>query len=155
MVRRVMERVRAGRRVCFAIPGHPGVFANPTHEAIRQARAEGFSAVMLPALSSLDHLYADLGVDPGEPGSTCFDANDFVIYGRRADPTVALILFQIGAVGEICNPRTFNRKGLQILTDILIETHSSSHEVIVYEAARYALSKPLILRVRLDALPEF
>ena len=34
MVRRVMERVRAGRRVCFAIPGHPGVFANPTHEAI-------------------------------------------------------------------------------------------------------------------------
>jgi uncharacterized protein YabN with tetrapyrrole methylase and pyrophosphatase domain len=152
MVDLVLDRVRAGRRVCFAIPGHPGVFAQPTHEAIRRARAEGFSAVMLPALSAADHLYADLGIDPGEAGSVNFDATDFVLQGRKPDPTAVLILWQIGAIGEIHNPRAVNRPGLRVLADILLETYSPSHEVVVYEAARYAICDPIVLRMPLAAL---
>ncbi len=34
----VMAEVRAGKRVCLAIYGHPGVFARMPHQAIEQAR---------------------------------------------------------------------------------------------------------------------
>jgi uncharacterized protein YabN with tetrapyrrole methylase and pyrophosphatase domain len=152
MVERVLERVRAGARVCFAVPGHPGVYAQPTHDAVRRARAEGLAAMMLPALSAADHLYADLGVDPGESGSYSFDATDFVAYGRRADPSVALVLWQISVIGDLQNPVEVNRRGLAVLADILLETYPASHDVVVYEAARYALCDPVVEHCRLDAL---
>src|SRR5437773_2103233 len=64
MVEELLAPVRAGHNVCAAFYGHPGVFVNPGHEAIRRARAEGFPARMLPAVSALDCLVADLGIDP-------------------------------------------------------------------------------------------
>src|SRR5262249_37478310 len=38
MVERILACVREGRKVCTVLYGHPGVFANPAHEAIRRAR---------------------------------------------------------------------------------------------------------------------
>src|SRR5919197_1068481 len=59
MVDTILSSVRQGRRVCAAFYGHPGVFVYPSHEAIRQARDEGFEARMLPAVSAEDCLFAD------------------------------------------------------------------------------------------------
>ena len=68
MVAAMMEEVRAGRRVCGAFYGHPGVFAVVPHRAVAQARDEGYEAVMEAAVSAEDCLYADLGIDPGTFG---------------------------------------------------------------------------------------
>src|SRR5213595_1916782 len=65
MVDRVLSEVRAGSDVVFVSYGHPGVFGFPMHESVRQARADGFPARMLPGISSLDCLFADISVDPG------------------------------------------------------------------------------------------
>ena len=62
MARQIVDSAVAGKRVCAAFYGHPGVFASPSHEAVRRARAEGFPATMLPAISAEDCLFADLGV---------------------------------------------------------------------------------------------
>ena len=39
MVDAMLAEVRAGRRVCGAFYGHPGVFAKAPHDAVAQARA--------------------------------------------------------------------------------------------------------------------
>ena len=41
MVETILDPVRAGRNVCAAFYGHPGVFVLPSHEAVKQARAGG------------------------------------------------------------------------------------------------------------------
>lgn len=64
MVDAMLDEVRAGKRVCGAFYGTPGVFALAPHQAIAQAREEGFDAVMEPGISAEDCLYADLGIDP-------------------------------------------------------------------------------------------
>ena len=46
MIAVMLTEVRAGRRVCGAFYGHPGVFAGVPHEAIEQARREGYAAHM-------------------------------------------------------------------------------------------------------------
>ena len=51
MVDSMLAEVRAGRQVCGAFYGHPGVFAGVPHKAIAQARAEGFDAHMEPGVS--------------------------------------------------------------------------------------------------------
>src|SRR6516165_5452239 len=100
MVQRVMACVRSGKRTCLVTYGHPGVFCWPGHEAIRQARREGYTARMLPAVSAADCLFADLGLDPGTHGCLSYEATDFLMNHRHADPASILILWQVGAIGD-------------------------------------------------------
>src|SRR5437899_1041057 len=95
IVAEILSAVRSGTRVCVALYGHPGVFARPAHEAVRRARAEGFPARMLPAVSAEDCLFADLGVDPGENGCQSYEATDFLLRKREVDVSAALVLWQI------------------------------------------------------------
>lgn len=52
MVDAILTEVRAGKRVCGAFYGHPGVFAWAPHKSIAEARAEGYSAHMEPGISA-------------------------------------------------------------------------------------------------------
>lgn len=100
MVGRILECVRAGERVCAVFYGHPGVFVYPSHEAVQRARAEGYSAVMLPGVSAEDCLFADVGIDPATTGCLSYEATDFLFQSRAVDPASALVLWQIGVLGN-------------------------------------------------------
>jgi uncharacterized protein YabN with tetrapyrrole methylase and pyrophosphatase domain len=156
MVERVLDGVRSGLRVCFAVYGHPGVFAFPTHEAIRRARSEGFDASMAPAVSAEDCLFADLGVDPATSGCQSFEATDFLVYGRVFDPRSALILWQAAAIGEGSvkdEAGTWNAAALSILAEVLSARYGDDHEIVIYQAAVFAACRPLAKRIRLAELP--
>jgi uncharacterized protein YabN with tetrapyrrole methylase and pyrophosphatase domain len=156
MVRVILDAVRDGLRVCVVSYGHPGVAAYPLHESVRQARAEGFDAEMLAAVSSEDCLFADLGVDPIHGGCRSYEATDFLVFARGADPASNLVLWQIGAIAELSyrmQRGAWNRHGLAVLTEALMQTYPADHEVVVYEAACFAACAPKILRVPLRDLP--
>jgi len=142
MVEELLAPVRAGRNVCAAFYGHPGVFVNPGHEAIRRARTEGYRARMLPAVSALDCLVADLGIDPAATGLQSYEATDFIVHRRRPDTAATLVLWQIGVVGELGYASAPRRENLALLADRLARTFPPGHEVIVYEASRRTLSSP-------------
>ncbi len=149
-----MNCVRRGQNVCVVTYGHPGVFSHPTHEAVRKARSEGFLATMLPGISAEDCLFADLGVDPGAHGCQSFEATDFLIRGRRFDPTSTLILWQIGVIGEPGIGTTRVTQSLRILADVLGRHYDANHESIVYEAAEHPFCEPSIQPVTLAMLPD-
>lgn len=154
MVEKVLDSVRQGLKVCLVSYGHPGVFGFPMHEAIRQARSEGFQAKMLAGISAEATLYADLGVDPGNTGCQSFEATDFLVYNRRIDPSSSLILWQIGVIGSLDYKEKFPQDGLKVLVSHLLQTYDPSHEVIIYEAAQYSFSNPKIKHVRLSNLAD-
>lgn len=156
MVDRILAEVRQGLNVCAVFYGHPGVFAYPTHEAIKQARYEGFRAQMLPGISAEDCLFADLGIDPGRNGCQSFEATDFLIRRRKFDPTSALILWQIAMTGNLGFEREKSQmRGLKVLSEVLEMHYSSDHEVIVYEAAvYYPVCEPVIQHILLSKLAE-
>ena len=99
MVAAMLTEVRAGREVCGAFYGHPGVFARVPHQAIAAARTEGFEAVMEPGISAADCLYADLGIDPGDVGCQHYEASQLLFYRRIIDPGAWLVLWQVGVAG--------------------------------------------------------
>jgi len=121
----------------------------------RQARAEGYSAEMLPGISAEDCLFADLRIDPGKHGCQSFEATDFLIRNRRFDPYSSLILWQIAMVGNLGFYEENNHnEGLTILSEVLQESYTTEHEVIVYEAAIYPTFDPIIQRLPLQKLPQ-
>ncbi|MEM7129231.1 MAG: SAM-dependent methyltransferase [Chloroflexota bacterium] len=155
MVKRILEEVRREVRVCAVFYGHPGVFADPAHMAIRQARQEGYKARMLPGISAQACLFADLGVDPGKNGCQSFEATDFLIRRRKFDPASALILWQVAVIGHLgFYEEGGNQHGLSVLTEELTNWYGPNHEVVVYEAAVYPVCDPVIQRLPLAQLPE-
>lgn len=155
MVDAILAEVRAGKNVCGAFYGHPGVFAWAPHKAIELARAEGFRAHMEPGISAEDCLYADLGIDPGEFGCQHFEASQLMLYRRRIDPSAYLILWQAGIAGDRSMARFSTGQAYrQLLVDVLAEDYPLDHPLTIYEAATLAISSPRIEHVVLHALPQ-
>ncbi|MEM7112726.1 MAG: SAM-dependent methyltransferase [Chloroflexota bacterium] len=152
MANTILTAVRQDQKVCAIFYGHPGVFAIPSHEAIRLARAEGYAAQMLPGISAEDCLFADLGIDPGIYGCQSFEATDFLVRQRRFDPYSHLVLWQVGIIGEVKRGKPQSKVGIQLLAQTLRKTYEPTHEVVVYEAARYPIHAPRIERLTLATL---
>ena len=155
MIERILCEVRKGLRVCAVFYGHPGVFVYPSHEAITQARLEGYGAKMLPGISSEDCLFADLGIDPARTGCQSFEATDFLIHKRKFDTGCSLILWQIGCIGDLTfNVGPYDSRGLHVLTEYLWQYYDAAHPAIIYEAAEYPIFDPTIEHVPLAKLAE-
>ncbi|MDP2320373.1 MAG: SAM-dependent methyltransferase [Acidobacteriota bacterium] len=155
MAARIVADVRAGRHVCAVFYGHPGVFVMPAATAVRAVRKAGLPARMVPGISADACLYADLGVDPGLNGVQSFEATDFLLYRRRVDPTSALLLWQIGVLGEIKSrdpDEPFDAKRMQVLIQRLRRDYPARHRVTVYVAAAFPGRPPSVTRVALAHL---
>jgi hypothetical protein len=149
-----MGYLHQGLRVCIAAYGHPGVLAVAPHEMIRRARAEGFIARMLPAISAEDCLFADLGVDQ-VGGCSSYEATDFLLNTRSVDPASHLILWQIGGLGDATYHRhDYNLRGLDQLARKLAALYGPHHQVTLYEAALFPGVEPLIVSGPLHLLPQ-
>jgi hypothetical protein len=123
--------------------------------AIKHAKAEGFRARMLPAVSAEDWIFADLGIDPGPDGCQSFEATDFLLRSRIHDPTSLLILWQVGVIGMLdWSPEFDPRPGAQVLIELMTRSYPPQHEVIIYEAAHYEVCQPRIERLPLMDLAE-
>jgi len=152
IVDRILMYVHQELRVCVVFYGHPGVFVYPSHEAIRRARDAGFRARMLPGISAEDCLFADLSVDAGISGHQSFEATDFLVYRRRFDPHSALILWQVGAIGNLTHQPRYEPRGLDLLLEVLQPYYPLEHEVVIYEAAEYPIAEPRIERLSLSGI---
>jgi uroporphyrin-III C-methyltransferase len=156
MTQRMVAAVREGLDVCVVLYGHPGVFAKPAHDAIRELRADGYEAQMLPGVSAEDCLFADLGIDPGHYGCQSYEATDFLLRRRIVDRRSTLVLWQVGAIGILDMPdhKETRRVGPEMLVEALLELYPAEHETIVYEASQYAIFTPRMERVPIRGLAD-
>jgi precorrin-6B methylase 1 len=153
MVDAMLTEVRAGKKVCGAFYGHPGVFAWPTHKAIEIARSEGYRAHMEPGVSAEDCLYADLGIDPGKYGCQHYEASQLMLYRRRIDTSAYLVVWQVGVAGDQSLGRFSTGAAYrQVLVDVLARDYPLDQEAIIYEAAILPIHQPRIERITLGEL---
>lgn len=155
MVDAILAEVRAGKKVCGAFYGHPGVFAWAPHKVIELARAEGYLAHMEPGVSAEDCLYADLGIDPGTFGCQHYEASQMMLHRRTLDPSAYLIVWQASVAGDRSTARFATSAAYrQLLVDVLTADYPFDHPVVIYEAATLAISTARIERIRLSELPQ-
>ena len=153
MAESMLHDVRRGKKVVAVFYGHPGIFAMPAHRAVHIARKEGHRAKMRAGISALDHLVADLGFDPALPGMSSFEATDMLLRRRRIDPTLHIVLWQVGVVGEFqFKPGGFENQGYEDLVALLGEVYGSDWYVTHYIAPQYVGIEPLIERIRIGEL---
>lgn len=154
MARDMVAAVVAGHRVCAVFYGHPGVFVQASHAAIAHLRKRGYRARMLPGVSADAHLFADLGLNPGDTGIQGFEATDFLLSRRRIDPTSGLLLWQVGVLGEstasVDEPAAMKRR--RMLVQYLRRSYPARHRVVLYQAPKFPGITPSVKRVSLERL---
>ncbi len=154
MIERILSEVRDGKTVCGVFYGHPGVFVYPSHEAVKRMRAEGYPAVMLPGISAGDCLFAYIGIDPATTGCSSYEATGWLFNAWPADPASAMVLWQIGILGNAgYNPLAKYPTPLMPLLILKMSNYySPHHNVAVYEAAVQIGCEPTINWVPIAAL---
>ncbi len=151
----VVSRLASEKLICIIFYGHPGVFNDIGHLTCRLAQEQNYQARMLPGLSSLDCLLSDLELFPPSQGYQSFEATDFLVHGKLFDPTVPLILWQIGNIGEpgYRLDQKVRRRCLTVLCRYLSQSYGDDHQVAVYQAATTPNTQPYLQTTSLKNLP--
>ena len=132
IVERMLDHVRAGLAVCLAYHGRSALVAQVLREAIALGRAEKMLSAIVPGVSPLDCLFADLGLDPLRDGCQIFAAEHLTEHGRRIDPGTALILSLSDDAAHAD------------LLELLRREYAAERQAIIYEPARYVVLEPVI-----------
>ncbi|MCR8997435.1 SAM-dependent methyltransferase [Brevibacillus laterosporus] len=153
MVDEILSHVRSGKDTCAVFYGHPGIFVHPSHKAISIARSEGYKAAMLPGISALDCLCADLGVDPSVTGMQTVEATDLLLRNRRLNTDQNVVIWQIGCVGDLgFNFSGYDNRNLKILVEYLEKFYAKDHMVTHYQGSQYSICPPSIAKMPLSEL---
>lgn len=155
MAELMLRSVRRGADVVGVFYGHPGVFVDASHRAMAIARREGHVAYMLPAVSAIDCLFADLGVDPSRPGCQVVGATDLLLRRRPLLTECSVVILQVGLVGDfgfrLSGPAN---DGLPVLVRYLRDAYGDDHPVVNYVASEYPTVEPTIDRFTIAQLLE-
>jgi len=118
--------------VCFAAYGHPKMYCQPTTLIQRAALLLNLKTSVSAGVSSLDSLFVDLNVDPGDDGLQVYDATDLVIRRRPLQNDVSCVIMQAPLVLQPLNaPGVPNLENLRILQNYLLEFYPAHHHAII------------------------
>lgn len=107
---------------------------------------------MLPAVSSLDCLFSDLGID-SVAGCQMVEATGLLIRNVKLDTGAYVIVWQGAAVGDVgFNFAGFDGRHVPLLREALQSAYGPEFECVVYEAAQYPVCEPVIKRVPIGKL---
>ena len=156
MAAEALSALQNKSKVCAVFYGHPAVLSSPTHLLYRRAQSAGFAAKILPGVSSLDCMYADLGIDPGSGGCQIYEATDLLTHQFAIETRVRLILCQIAMVRNTSffgsNKIHSPRDGLLELANYLRRSYPNSHSLTLYEANALPTFPPTIHTLTLGDL---
>lgn len=142
--------------ISLVIYGHPTVFASVGLNLLRSLNDSPWNIkhVVIPGISSLDCLFCDLRIDPGEFGVITVEATEMLLYQKAIDSGYHVILYQVGMLGNIGKP-TYEvcKVKLIYLVEYLLNFYKKDQKIILYEAAIYPGMRPLILESTIEKLP--
>jgi hypothetical protein len=151
MAIRVIEAALDHPPVTFAIHGHPLVAAHPPFLVLELARALGLHTKVLPGISALDTIFADLRLDPVVHGVQMYEATDMLLRRRPLHNDVPAIIWQIGPLEtalhsqRVSRPERFTR-----FIEHLRRYYPARHQVAAIYCSPHPIVPPHILRFAIE-----
>lgn len=142
--------------VSFGLYGHPTVFAYPPFLVKAVAESCGLTVGVVPGISAMDCILAELMIDPATHGMQMFEATDVVIRRRTLLTDVQTLIWQIGALEtglystKPGSPTRFNR-----FVSHVTNFFPSAHKVVAIFASDNPFIPTVIYRFKLGELPTY
>ena len=137
--------------VTFAIHGHPLIAALPPFLVMERARAVGLRVRVLPGVSAIDAILADLRLDPVVPGFQMYEATDLLLRRRPLQADVPALIWQIGPLETCLHTQRVSRpeRFARFVAHLRLY-YPPRHEVVAIYCAPHPLMEPTILRFALE-----
>ena len=156
MAARVVDAALDHPPVTFAIHGHPLVAAHPPFLVLELAKALDIPVTVLPGISAIDTILADLRIDPVVQGVQMYEATDLLLRRRPLQADVPAIIWQVGPL-ETClhsmavsRPERFSR-----FVGHLRQYYPPGHEVTAIYCSPHPILPPSIFRFPLQDMAEY
>jgi hypothetical protein len=141
MAARVIEAALDHPPVAFAMVGHPTVGAYAPFLIRDMAQSLDLRVKVLPGISALDALCADLMLDPCVDGLQTYEATDVLLRRRPLRPDVPAVIWQVGTLETRLHSERVSRPGRFVrFRDHLLRFYPPTHPV----TAVYASPHPLL-----------
>ncbi len=151
MAARVVDAAMDHPPVTFAMHGHPTVGAYAPFLIRDMAGLLNLDVLVLPGVSAMDCLFAELMVDPCVGGLQMVEATDLLLRRRPLQPDVPALIWQIGCVetslhtARISKPERFERLRAHLLRFYPAEhqataVYSTPHPLMPSTIHRFALA---------------
>jgi uncharacterized protein YabN with tetrapyrrole methylase and pyrophosphatase domain len=153
---RVIEAALDHPPVTFAIHGHPLVAAHPPFLVLELAAALDLEAAVLPGISAIDTIFADLRIDPVVHGIQMYEATDLLLRRRPLASDVPAIIWQIGNLEtalhtmRVSRPERFSR-----FIEHLLQYYPPGHPVAAIYCSPHPLLRPAIYRFPLEEMGNY
>ena len=141
MAARVLDAAMDHPPVTFAMHGHPIVGAYAPFLIRDMARLLDLEVLVLPGVSAMDCLFAELMVDPCASGMQMYEATDLLLRRRPLQPDVPALIWQIGCVEtRLHSQRVSKSERFERLRAHLLRFYPPEHR----SAAVYSTPHPLM-----------
>jgi siroheme synthase len=142
IVAHLLQRASAVRQVAYLTQGHPMVLDRVATELLRQSSNGGVPVSVIPGVSSVDTILADIRYEPAR-GLQVFDATNFVRRGMKIDGRAGLLLLQPGVFGIDMPRLTSDAPAPQLteLRDALCTTYPEEHPAVLVRSATARMPK--------------
>lgn len=155
MAARVAEAALDHPPVTFALHGHPLVGTLPPFLVLKLAAALDLRVTVLPGVSALDALLADLRLDPVIHGIQMYEATDMLLRRRPLQSDVPAILWQIGPLETCLHSQAVSLPGrFARLIAHLRQYYPARHEVVAIHCSPHPIMPATILRFALEDMGE-
>jgi len=147
MAARTVEAALDHSPVVFAMSGHPLVYAYAPPLIVDLANLLALTVRVLPGISAMDCLFAELVLDPCTDGLQMYEATDLVLKRRPLQPDVPALIWQVGNLetrlhtDRRSRPERFHR-----FRDHLLRFYPPQHLITAYFATPFPLMPSTVLQ---------
>ncbi|MCY7409112.1 MAG: hypothetical protein LH473_02475 [Chitinophagales bacterium] len=148
----IMTELKNGPGVALVTYGHPLVFDNVNHDLRKLAKRKGYSVDVFAAVSCLDTLCIDLGIEYGN-GLQVIEAEDFVDNNLKINPLLETLIFQIGNFHTIHTEGDFSfSKGHFTPLEKCLKKYFPPHHKAVVTYSADNDDQPVILKTTVSGI---
>ena len=151
----VIEAALDHAPVAFAMHGHPVVGAYAPVLIRDAARLLGLEVRVLPGISSLACLFAELMLDPCVHGLQQYEATDLLLRQRPLLADVPAVIWQVGNLETRLHSERHSRPERFVrFRDHLLRFYPAEHEVTALYASPHPLMRSTVLRFPLGEITQ-
>jgi len=153
----ILDEAKAGPGVVAIGDGHPAFYDDVTWDVYRRGKKRGLNVRILPAISCLDAMAANCGLEINTCGLQIFDANVMIAADQKLNPYVDNLIMQIGWFGlTLTLNYEQSRKGrFEPVIKYLTKFYPESHRLKIMRAPSESDDSPTVITTKLSALDRY
>lgn len=153
----ILDEAKNGPGVVAIGDGHPAYYDDVTWDVYRRGKRRGLNVRILAAISCLDAMAANCGLEMNTTGLQIFDANVMTAANQKLNPYVDTLIMQIGWFGlTLTLDYAQSRKGrFEPVIRHLTKFYPETHPVKIMRAPSESTDSPTVITTKLSSLDRY